>query len=313
MEFYLAPLEGITTYIYRNTYAKHFGQVDKYFTPFIVPHIEKKLSTREKKELLAEHNQNLPVVPQLLTNNAEDFFKTTGDFQGFGHKEINLNFGCPSKTVVSKKRGSGFLAYPDAVDAFLEEIFSKSNMEISIKTRIGKENPEEFYRLLEIYNKYPLKELIIHPRVQQDFYKNSPNWDIFQAAYEECKSPLCYNGDINTVADYERLMERFPKLEKVMLGRGIIRNPGLISQITGENLLTKERLQAFHDDIMHAYKDISFGDKNLLFKMKELWCYMLDLFEDAEKLGKKIRKCQHLAEYELIVKELFLTKDIKTF
>ena len=150
MKYYMAPLEGVTTYVYRNAYHKYFQPMDKYYTPFIVPHKEKKFSTRELKELSPEHNEALHVVPQLLTNNAEDFLKTSTDIQKLGYKEINLNFGCPSKTVVTKKRGSGFLAYPEELDQFLDEIFSKSDMEISVKTRVGKDSPEEFYQLLRI-------------------------------------------------------------------------------------------------------------------------------------------------------------------
>ena len=188
MKFYLAPLEGVTTYVYRNAYHKHFRPMDKYFTPFIVPHKEKNFSTREKKELSPENNQGLFVVPQLLTNNAEDFLKTANDIVKFGYDEINLNLGCPSGTVVAKKKGSGFLAFPEELERFLDEIFNKADFKISIKTRIGKENPDEFYRLLEIYNKYPMEELIVHPRIQTDYYKNTPNWKMFEEAYKHSKS-----------------------------------------------------------------------------------------------------------------------------
>ena len=145
MKYYMAPLEGVTTYVYRNAYHAHFYPMDKYFTPFIVPHKEKKFSAREKKELSPENNQGLFVVPQLLTNNAEDFLKTAQDIIALGYDEINLNLGCPSGTVVSKKKGSGFLAFPDELDKFLDKIFKEADFKISIKTRIGKENPEEFF------------------------------------------------------------------------------------------------------------------------------------------------------------------------
>lgn len=180
MKYYLAPLEGVTTYVYRNAYHHFFRPMDKYFTPFIVPHLNKKFSTREMKELSPENNQGLFVVPQLLTNNAEDFVKTANDIQAFGYEEINLNLGCPSGTVVAKNKGSGFLALQDELNRFLDEIYAKTDMKISVKTRIGKTNPEEFYELIQIYNQYPMEELIIHPRVQTDFYKNTPNWKVFK-------------------------------------------------------------------------------------------------------------------------------------
>ncbi len=305
MRYYMAPLEGVTTYVYRNAYHKYFHKMDKYYTPFIVPHKDKKFSTRELKELSPEHNEGLHVVPQLLTNNVEDFLKTSKDIQNLGYAEINLNFGCPSKTVVTKKRGSGFLAYPEELDHFLEEVFSKTDMEVSIKTRVGKESPEEFYKILDIYNKYPIKELTIHPRVQADYYNNKVNWDIYEYAYQNSKNPLCYNGDIYTQTNYEDLLKRFPKTETVMLGRGIIKNPGLVSFIDNNMPLSKEQLYNFHNKILEDYIPISSGDKNVLFKMKELWFYMIGLFENADKLSKKIKKTERISEYEKIISTLF--------
>lgn len=311
MKYYLAPLEGVTTYVYRNAYHKHFRPMDKYFTPFIVPHKEKKFSTREKKELSPENNQGLFVVPQLLTNNAEDFLKTAKDITQFGYDEINLNFGCPSGTVVAKKKGSGFLAFPEELDRFLDEIFSKAEFKISIKTRIGKENPEEFHRLLDIYNKYPIEELIVHPRIQTDYYKNTPNWDMFEEAYKHSKNPLCYNGDIFTVSTYREYAERFPETNTIMLGRGIIANPALVSTIEDGQYLTKENLLSFHNMIYEEYQQISSGDRNVLFKMKELWFYMANLFEDSEKLMKKIKKSEKLKDYEKVIQVLLETCDLR--
>ncbi len=305
MQYYLAPLEGITTYVYRNAYHKYFRKMDKYFTPFIVPHKDKKFNTRELKELSPEHNDGLYVVPQLLTNNAEDFLKTAKDIVQMGYDEINLNLGCPSKTVVTKKKGSGFLAYPEELDRFLDEIYEKADFKISVKTRIGKDSPDEFYELLKIYNKYPIEELTIHPRVQIDYYQNTPNLDMFKFAYEESKNPICYNGDIRKASDLLRLTQQFPDLKHVMIGRGIIHNPGLLTHID------KDALLSFHNMILDEYIKISSGERNVLFKMKELWFYMLTLFEDAEKVGKKIKKTERLKEYESIINMLFSAYDLR--
>ncbi len=312
MQYYLAPLEGITTYVYRNAYQKYFRKLDKYFTPFIVPHKDKKFNTRELKELSPEHNKGLLVVPQLLTNNAEDFLKTANDIVAMGYNEINLNLGCPSKTVVTKKKGSGFLEFPDELERFLDAIYAKANFKISIKTRIGKDSPDEFQRLLAIYNQYPIEELTIHPRIQTDYYKNNPNLDAFEIAYKESKNPICYNGDITSKKDLEALYEKFPNLKNVMIGRGVIYNPGLVNWIDKEKLLSKQELREFHDDILDEYIKISSGDRNVLFKMKELWFYMLSLFENAEKIGKKIKKTERLNEYESIINSLFATCELKT-
>ena len=305
MQYYLAPLEGITTYVYRNAYHKHFRKMDKYFTPFIVPHKDKKFNTRELKELSPEQNQGLNVIPQLLTNNAEDFLKTANEIVQMGYDEINLNLGCPSRTVVTKRKGAGFLEYPEELDRFLDEIYGNADFKISVKTRIGKDSPDEFYQLLEVYNKYPIEELTIHPRVQADYYQNTPNLDMFKVAYEESKNPICYNGDIRTTDNLTSLTQQFPDLKHVMIGRGIIHNPGLLTN------LDKETLLSFHNMILEEYIKISSGERNVLFKMKELWFYMLNLFEDAEKIGKKIKKTERLKEYESIINMLFTAYDLR--
>ncbi|NME84215.1 tRNA-dihydrouridine synthase [Clostridium sp. SM-530-WT-3G] len=311
MKFYFAPLEGVTGYIYRNAYNSLFGNVDKYFTPFIVPSINKCLKSRELNDILPEHNKGMYVVPQILTNNSEYFLDTVNALREFGYNEINLNLGCPSGTVVGKNRGSGFLALPDELDKFLDEVFSGTDAKISIKTRIGKDSPDEFYKLLDIYNKYPLEELIIHPRIQKDYYKNNPNMKIYKYAEEHSKNSLCYNGDIFNVKDYESLREEYPVLDRVMLGRGIIANPGLIGEIKNKEVVDKEKLKEFHDIIFEGYKEILSGDKNALFKMKEFWFYMKNVFADSDKCAKKIRKTSSVQEYISVVNMIFNELEIE--
>ncbi len=311
MKYYMAPLEGVTTYVLRNAYHQHFHPFDKYFTPFIVPHKEKNFSTREKKELSPENNRGLFVVPQLLTNNVEDFLKTARDITAFGYQEINLNLGCPSGTVTAKKKGSGFLAFPDELDHFLDELYEKADFKISVKTRIGKDNPEEFYRLLEIYNKYPIEELIIHPRVQADYYSNTANWNMYEHAYQNSRNSICYNGDIFSAEYCEALKERFPGTDKVMLGRGIIANPALLSEMTDGSKMTREKFTGFHDQIYGEYRKVSHGERNVLFKMKELWFYWAELFDGAEKMMKKIKKAEKLKVYESVVRELMNNYEVR--
>ena len=183
-------------------------------------------------------------------------------------------------------------------------------MKISIKTRIGKDEPEEFYELIKIYNKYPIEELIIHPRTQKDFYKNKPNLEIFKYAIENSKNPICYNGDIFTVKDYEEFIKKFPSINTVMLGRGIIANPGLMKEIKEGNIITKDILKDFHDEILEGYLELLDGEKNSLFKMKELWSYMVHIFSDNKKYAKNIKKAQNLISYKQAVSSLFIEQDI---
>ena len=310
MNFYLAPMEGVTGYVYRNAYHQYYRKLDKYFTPFIKASRQSDLKAKELRDVLPENNTGIRVVPQLLSNNAADFIHTSRKLKELGYQEVNLNLGCPSNTVVTKGRGSGFLAKPRELDEFFAEVFSEGVLPVSVKTRIGKTDPEEFYQLMEIYNKYPITELIIHPRLQTDFYRNTPNWDIFWFASMKSKNPVCYNGDIFTVQDYQRFMEAFPDTDTVMMGRGIISNPGLPGMILDGRLPDKGTLQCFHDKIYEDYRSILSGDRNVLFKMKELWFYMAGIFTENEKYVKKIKKSERLSSYKDAVSALFREQEL---
>lgn len=314
-KFYAAPMEGITGYLYRNAHHRCFGNTlgysaDKYFIPFIIPNQKGKFNTREMQDVIPEHNRNITAVPQILTNQWEDFVRTARTLEQMGYNEINLNLGCPSRTVVSKKRGAGFLSDPKRLDAFLDAVFTHLNLKISVKTRIGKDSPDEWEMLMEIYNKYPLEELIIHPRIQTDFYKNKPNLDVFCKAIHTTANPVCYNGDICTVKDYETFTQRFPQIETMMLGRGLLRNPGLILEICEGSKPEKEQIKEFHDLLYEGYRQVLFGEKTVLFKMKELWSYMGGIFTDSETYIKKIRKSEKLWKYEEAVDALFREQNI---
>lgn len=306
MDYYFAPLEGITWYVYRNAHQKFFPGITKYFAPFIVANQQDKFSARELNDLIPDHNQGLNLIPQVLTNKAEDFLFTLDKLKKMGYQEVNLNLGCPSNTVVAKHKGSGFLAEPEELNRFLDHLFMKTTMEISVKTRIGKTNPDEFEELLKIFNQYPLKELIIHPRIQKDFYKNTPNMEVFGAAVQASKNPICYNGDLITNEDMGLFQEDFPQIGTVMIGRGLIRNPGMVNDYLNQQKTDFVKLKLFHDTVYEEYKEILSGDRNLLFRMKEIWIYLIELFEENEKTMKKIRKTNTCDEYERVIEKIFL-------
>ncbi|MDK0720568.1 tRNA-dihydrouridine synthase family protein [Clostridium perfringens] len=310
MKYYLAPMEGITGFIYRNSYEKFFGGIDKYFAPFVVPNSSKSLKTKELRDVLPENNKGINLVPQILTNDSEGFILTAKKLKDLGYNEINLNLGCPSGTVVGKKRGAGFLAHREELDKFLEEIFKINHMKISIKTRLGMDKPEEFYELIKIYNKYPMEELIIHPRTRQDFYGNKPNLEVFKDAISLSKNPVCYNGDIFTLEDHNKLVEEFKEVDKIMLGRGILANPALMNEILNNEFMDKKVLKEFHDEIFSKYREVFNEDRNAMFRMKELWGYMIYMFSNNKKYAKKIKKAQKVVDYNQAVTSLFLEQDI---
>lgn len=317
MQFYLAPMEEVTGYVYRNVYHSMFHDMDKYFTPFIAPTQKKILKTRERKEVEPEHNQGMKVVPQILTNNAEQFLDTCNMLAELGYREVNLNLGCPAATVVSKKKGSGFLDDPMKLDRFFETVFEEilklpenEKLRISVKTRIGIEFPEEFEDILKVYNRYPIFELIIHPRLQKDYYKNHPNWDVFAEALEQSVHPICYNGDIFTKEDYEIFLSRFPKVERIMFGRGVVANPGLVRQIQTGQPITTAQLKEYHNRLYTGYREALDSEKDALFKMKEVWFYLGKMFPDSEKELNRIKKANRPEDYREAVRRVFEGKNI---
>lgn len=334
MKIYMAPMEGLTSYIYRNAYQRYFHNVDQYFTPFLA---NRRLNHKEQQDILPEHNEGMTVVPQILSNQADVFLEIAEQLREYEYHEVNLNLGCPSGTVAAKGRGAGFLAYPEKLDQFLAQIFEKCRIRISVKTRIGVDSEEEWQELLEIYNRYPLAELIVHPRIQKDFYKKPVRPEAFAYTAENTGHVLCYNGDIRSVEDYRMLCGKFRMPERIMLGRGLLANPKLAGELRRmEAGMTKNRetegagivplcgctapsrdmtdrggresmeiLAAFHQEILEGYCRILSGDKHVLYKMIELWCYMGQGFSGSERYLKKLKKARSVREYELAVKEMF--------
>ena len=306
VKYYMAPLESVTTWIYRQAHAKIYGRLDKYFIPFLEPHEKRDFKTRELQEILPEHNENIYAVPQILTNRSEGFIKLAKALKDWGYEEVNLNLGCPSKTVVTKGKGSGFLAKPEELERFLTEIFDalSGEVKISVKTRIGKEDPEEFPALLELFNKYPMEELIIHPRVQKDGYGNVPRLELYELAEKQSVNPLCYNGDLYTQEQIWNFAERFPGTERLMFGRGFLRDPGLLYNEGKDSKDIFEKFWAFHDLVYEGYQERNMGDRNVLFKMKELWSYQVYQFSEPERLFKTFKKVQDCNEYEQMIRNL---------
>lgn len=303
MNYDLAPMEGITTYIYRSTFAKYYGGISRYYTPFLA---SMHLNNREKNDVMPEHNTGITLIPQILSNRVEEFLEIAKELQAYGYDTVNLNLGCPSGTVVSKRRGSGLLTVPDELDRFLAEIFDKCPLKISIKTRIGISDESEWEPILKIYEKYPLEELIIHTRLQKDFYKLPARPHTFSVAHR-LGVPLCYNGDITSPDAQQAVLDIDPQIDRFMLGRGLIANPELIEWLTGGiPSHNKDRLQNFLTDICDRYlTEMSGGDRNTLYKMKEIWVYLGKLFLGGEKYLKKIKKSNRLTEYEAAMQTLF--------
>ena len=306
MRYYFAPMEGLTDSIYRRAHHAHFSGVDRYYMPFLSPTIHRTQTHREDRELPIADSVPFCAVPQVLTKVAEDFLWAAKVCRDRGYTEVNLNVGCPSGTVVSKGKGSGMLRDLDHLDRFLDEIFRSSVLPISVKTRLGMENPDEFPAILEIYNKYPIKELTIHPRVRKQFYNGCVDMNLFHYAAENSKNPLCYNGDLTSVEQIETLSREFPSVEAVMIGRGLVADPGMLCGGTDVKVL-----ESFMNELLETYTTEFGGARNAMFRLKENWGLLHPRFEGIDKLWKKLRKTTDLEEYKLITAEIFHTLPLK--
>ena len=306
MRYYFAPMEGLTDSIYRRLHHKYFPGVDRYYMPFLSPTIHRQLTHKEDRELPMAESVDFIAVPQILTKVSQDFLWAAQVCRDRGYDEVNLNVGCPSGTVVSKGKGSGMLRDAAALDRFLEEIFRDPPLPISVKTRLGLEDPEEFPALLEVFNRYPIKELTIHPRVRKQFYDGSVHMEQFDYAVANSKNPLCYNGDILSRKQAESIAANYPQVEAVMIGRGLVADPGMLSGGTDP-----AALEAFMNELLTAYEVAFGGSRNAIFRLKENWGFLHSRFEGCDKLWKRLRKTTDAAEFKAITAEIFHTLPLK--
>lgn len=298
-------MEGVTGYAFRAMQAKHFESADKYYTPFISPTATRIFSEKQLREVRPENNEGIKLVPQLIGHDAGDFLWACGELRAMGYDEVNFNLGCPSGTVVSKKKGSGLLSEREMLTRFFDEVFEKTPLAVSVKTRIGRMNTEEFSALLELFSAYPISELVIHPRLQTQQYKGSPYLPAWEAALRDYKRPLCYNGDLFTAEKADRFIAAYPQTERIMLGRGLAADPAIIGELKSGVKAQKRAFKEFHDELLEVNHRRIGQDKPLLMHMKELWFYLACSFENSEKPLKCIKKAQSLSDYLAAVASLF--------
>ena len=301
----LAPLDGITKVVFRRVWNRHFGGADRCFIPFFSPTDHHVVTARDFRELDPDQNRDLPSVPQVMSCKAQDFLWAAEVLGDLGYTEVNLNLGCPSGTVTAKGKGAGFLARPDDLDRFFDEVFSQVKLPVSVKPRLGIADPAEFEWLLEIYNRYPIACLTIHARVQKEKYRGPVHLEEFGRTLENSRNPVCYNGDLRTVAEVHALEKRFPAVESVMIGRGAVADPALLRKLRGGPAATREELQAFMQDLYREYQAFYGQVGTAAQRMREVWFYLIHLFDDADRLNKKLRRFKNPGEYEAIEAAIF--------
>lgn len=307
----LGPFQGITDAPFRNVFKRHFGGIDKFYTPFFTGiHKEEHAKNLQGEEIDPRCNDVETLTPQILSTDAEEILRFAKQCKQLGYKEINLNMGCPFPRVANKKRGCGLLPYPDMVEAMLERIFEQIDIDFSVKCRLGYFSPDEIEAIIPIFNKFPLSELIIHPRIGKQLYKGEADVKRFAALISYINAPLVYNGDIFSVNDFGRIRNAVLPMNRFMLGRGLLTNPFLAEEIRGGAWNAPERTERLHAYIIELYENRlrhAGGSPKVLGRMKELWSYMMHSFEEPQVVWRKIKKSNSLKEYEDAVEYVFMS------
>jgi len=307
-QIYLAPFQGITGTIYRETYARHFGGVDKMLTPFFTGIIKQEnLSGRKAFELEKTALKHIEIVPQILSKDADEiisFGKLCGQ-KGFA--EINWNLGCPYARVANKKRGSGMLPFPEMVEEILEKVMPELPIKFSIKCRLGYVSAEEIFELIPIFNHFQIAELAIHARIGKQLYKGTTDLDTLEKALPQIEVPLVYNGDIFSKTDFIHFQKRFPSIHLLMIGRGLLVDPFLPSVIKGEEPVKNQKAIAhrFITELYLAYRKHMNGHLQAISVMKELWRFMAFSFSEPHQAFNRLKKSKSFNEYEDAVAAIF--------
>jgi tRNA-dihydrouridine synthase len=309
LKLYLAPIQGITDYTFRNTFVECFHGLNKAFSPFVRFQQGFEIKKSQLNDIIAENNNQEIIVPQVLSNKSTEILHFASLVKDLGYSEINWNLGCPFPMVVNRKMGAGILPDAELIDKILEEVFQDIKIKLSIKMRIGFINTEEVFPVLEVLDKYPVSEIIIHPRLGKQMYKGTVNLDIFEKCLINTKHQVCYNGDINTFNDFVKLKERFSSINCWMLGRGVISNPFLIEKVYKrselEDVNKLERFSEFHNKLHERYESLLSGPGHLFDKMLKFWEYFSASFEEPHKVIKLIKKAKSPVKYKLAIYEIF--------
>jgi len=327
----LGPFQGITDAPFRNVFKRHFGGIDMFYTPFFTGiHKEEHAKNLQGEEIDPRFNDVETLTPQILSTDADEILRFAKQCKELGYKEINLNMGCPFPRVANKKRGCGLLPYPDMVEAMFEKVFEHiGDMKFSVKCRLGYFSPEEIEAIIPIFNRFPLSKLIIHPRIGKQLYKGEADVERFKALIPYINAPLVYNGDMFSVNDFERIRDAVQPVNLFMLGRGILANPFLAEQIVdacdaslqGQSVgthrvcpQTHDKTERLHHYVIDLYEDRlhhAGGSPKVLGRMKELWSYLMNSFEEPQGVWRKIKKINALKEYEDAVETIFKEIPIK--
>ncbi len=303
MILYLAPLHGLTDWVFRGAYFRHFPGFDAALAPFIATARTDRIRKLHFRDLLPERNRDIRLIPQLLGDDAGGMIQTARVLVGMGYRELNWNLGCPHLRVTRKQHGSGLLPFPDRIDRILDQVCSLTVATWSIKLRLGYEEAGEILRLLPVLNRYPLNGVFLHARVGVQLYRGEVDLDAYAAVAGLCRHELVYNGDILNLERFAALSRRFPQQQSWMIGRPAVRDPFLAGEIRGGPFPADAlgRIRSFHDEVYGRYREILSGPVPVLNKMKGIWHFLGDFFRRCGPAAVRLERCHSLEEYEQAV------------
>ncbi len=303
-----SPLQGFTDFRFRNAQNKFFGGIDTFYAPYIRLNGKLEIKNSYQRDLLPENNNTLEVIPQVITNDADEFIFVAKYVRELGYKELNWNLGCPYPMVTKCGMGSGLIKNTEQINHILERAHAETDIIVSMKMRLGYDTTEEILDVLPVLEKYPIKNIAIHARIGKQLYKGGVHLDAFQHCIDNTKQKLYYNGDITSVATFHAMQERFPSIDHWMIGRGLIADPFLPSMIKNNTTAypknKMELFSAFHDTLYEGYSESLSGQTHILLKMHHLWEYFSVLFSNPHKVAKNIKKSKSIRNYEATVKEV---------
>jgi tRNA-dihydrouridine synthase len=315
-QIYFAPFQSITTSTFRKVYTQHFSGIDKLFTPYFFKiKTDEKLSAKHLRDLKNQAENGVEVVPQILSKNASEIIGFAKNCQELGFKELNWNLGCPYPQVANKKLGSGLLQYPDLLDSIQQEVLREIEIPFSIKCRLGYQSKEEIKKLIPVFNRYALSEIIIHARIGKQLYSGETDRAAFAQIVSQLNAPLTYNGDIFNEKDFVQFKNDFPEINRLMLGRGILKDPFLPAKIKGLDLPEnpKAHLRIFMEELYYAYRKEKNDQLSLLSALKEYWTYLIYAFDEPTRVFRKLKKCKSFDTYEDAVYAVFEEHNLISF
>ncbi len=310
----LAPLQGFTDRHFRNAFQQCFGDVDRFYAPYLKLNHDGSIKANTKLDVLPENNPFEIVVPQVMACSAHDFLTMSNYLGQLGYGEVNWNLGCPYPMVAKQDLGSGMLDKPDRLFAILDEVMTRSDQCIGIKMRMGYQSTSDILELLPELNNYPLSEIIIHARYGKQLYQGACDLDRFEECIALTKHKLVYNGDICSVQGFRQLKERFPSICNWMIGRGAIENPFLFEMIQDDTeLFPEDRLEVFYDFLVllldNHVKEVN-NDGNVLVKMKHFWEYFSKSFDEGQSYYRWVKRADNINEYEDVIRRICFETDL---